>query len=48
MTRLRIHRLVAALLASVAFAGCTIGVGATAVPRCDRNGDEEQRISCVR
>ena len=29
-------------------AGCAIGVGDPGGPRCDRNGDEEQRVACER
>ncbi len=39
---------IAGLLALAALAGCTVGIGSSDVPRCDRNGDEEQRIACTR
>jgi len=44
--------LLAALGLVAALAGCAVdagvGVGNSGVPRCDRNGDEEQRIACDR
>ncbi len=44
----RIPRLLAALALLALIAGCTIAGSGTGGPRCDRNGDEEQRIACVR
>ena len=40
--------LLAGFAALTVLAGCTIAVGNTAVPGCDRNGDQEQRMACGR
>jgi hypothetical protein len=44
--------LLVALGLIAALGGCAVDVGVgganSAVPRCDRNGDAEQRIACVR
>ena len=44
----RALRLFAAACLIGVLAGCAIGVGGAGGPRCDRNGDEEQQIACVR
>ena len=42
----RCRRLLAGLAALTVLAGCTFAVGNAAVPACDRNGDQEQRMAC--
>ncbi len=43
----RTLRLLAGLALLAVTAACTIAVGDSSGPTCDRNGDQEQRTACL-